>query len=108
VVRQQSKALLFGIAVGNTVTTFALVLSQQIPSGKIFYLLRKVGFWRCTSGGRGARSTTSWNIVCLKTDGESSILAIEGVVEFFEEKIKGLNTKRSNNKGQKMGFFNGQ
>jgi len=43
-----------------------------------------------------------------KQMGESSILAVEDVVEFFEEKIKGLNTKRSNNKGQKIGFFNGQ
>jgi len=47
-------------------------------------------------------------MVRLKTDGESPILAIESVVEFFEEKIKGLDKKRSNNKGQKMGFFNGQ
>jgi hypothetical protein len=42
------------------------------------------------------------------TGSESSIWVVGEVFEFSGEKIKGLNRKSSNSKGQKMGFFNGQ
>jgi len=38
----------------------------------------------------------------------SLIWGVGDVFEISEENIKGLNRKRSNSKGQKMGFFNGQ
>jgi hypothetical protein len=44
----------------------------------------------------------------LGTGGEASNCGFEDVFEILEEKIKGLNTKSNNTKGQKTGFFKGQ
>jgi len=59
-------------------------------------------------GGGSSRSTTSGGMACLMPGGGSSIWGVKVVSECLVEKMKGLNTKRTNSKGQKMGFFNGQ